>query len=302
MATDAAATAANVVTAAADAVTAATGAATNAADAVTAATAAAGAATDVVSGASSLPPSGAALIFAKVEWLLMVPMVYLSLAFLVVALAWKLFVIFRTPPPYSLAIYPAKKRPFLAALSDTFAMPQIRKRRPVFWVFLMLYHAAFLLLILGHFDILSSVNIVRAESKHMLGAGFVGVAVTVPVFFFLARRFSGEQRKISAPSDYLLLFLLLFIFLLGDMISWGNSWTAHGFVMTKADFAEYFDGLMSFSFADPRAFLHGSHYHIVVLHVFLAELFFIVLPFSKVTHTFLSLPVNLLRRKPWIQR
>lgn len=286
-----------------DAVTAATAAVSTAADAVTAVTAAVGAAaTDVVSGASSLPPTGAALIFAKVEWLLMVPMVYLSLAFLVVALVWKLTVIFRTPPPYSLAIYPAKKRPFLAALNDTFAMPQIRKRRPVFWVFLMLYHTAFLLLILGHFDILSSVNIVSPESKHMLGAGFVGVAVTVPVFFFLARRFSGEQRKISAPSDYLLLFLLLFIFLLGDMISWGNSWTAHGFVMTKADFAKYFDGLASFSFADPRDILHGSHYHIVVLHVFLAELFFIVLPFSKVTHTFLSLPVNLLRRKPWIQR
>jgi nitrate reductase gamma subunit len=287
-----------------DAVTAATAAlgaaATTAADAVTAATA--GAAADVVSGASSVAPTGAALVFAKVEWFMMVPMVYLSLGFLLVALAWKLSTIFRTPAPYSLAIYPVKKRPFLAALNDTFAMPQIRKRRPIFWVFLMLYHLAFILLILGHFDILSSVNIVSPESKHMLGAGAVGVAVTVPVFFFLARRFSGEQRKISAPSDYLLLFLLLFIFLLGDMISWGNSWTAHGFVMTKADFAVYFDGLASFSFADPREVLHGSHYHIVVLHVFLAELFFIVLPFSKVTHTFLSLPVNLLRRKPWIQR
>jgi nitrate reductase gamma subunit len=268
-------------------------------DAVTAATVAA---VEAVSGASALPPTGFGLIFAQAEWFLMVPMVYLSLVFLVVALAWKLSVIFRTPQPYSLTIYPVSKRPLLAALNDAFAMPQIRKRRPVFWAFLMLYHAAFLLLILGHFDILSSVNIVSPESKHMLGAGTVGVAVTAPVFFFLARRFSGEQRKISAPSDYLLLFLLLFIFLLGDMISLGNSWTVHGFVMTKADFALYFDGLASFSFADPRVFLHGSHYHIVVLHVLLAELFFIVLPFSKVTHTFLSLPVNLLRRKPWIQR
>jgi len=270
-------------------------------DAVAAATAAVEA-VEAVSGASALPPTGFALILSKAYWFVMVPMVYLSIAFMALMLAWKLFEIFRKPAPYSLAIYPAKQRPLLAAMADAFTMPQIRKRRPVFWIFLMVYHVAFLLLILGHFDILSAVNFMPPESRHMLGAGAVGVAVTAPVFFFLIRRFSGEERKISAPSDYLLLFLLLFLFLLGDMISWGNSWTANGFVMTKADFALYFDGLASFSFADPREVLHGSHYHFVVLHVLLANVFFIVLPFSKVIHTFLSLPVNLLRRKPWTQK
>ena len=59
------------------------------------------------------------------------------------------------------------------------------------------------------------------------------------------------------------------------MMSWGNSWSPHGFVMTKQDFAKYFDGLARFTFADPRAVLHGSHYHFAVIHVLLAELFFI---------------------------
>ena len=58
-------------------------------------------------------------------------------------------------------------------------------------------------------------------------------------------------------SDYLLLLLLLFLFLFGDMMSWGNSWSAHGFVMTKQDFAKYFDGVARFTFADPRAVLPG---------------------------------------------
>ncbi|HCO48289.1 MAG TPA: hypothetical protein DIT55_02160, partial [Spirochaetaceae bacterium] len=89
----------------------------------------------------------------------------------------------------------------------------------------------------------------------------------------------------------------LFTFLLGDMISWGNSWTANGFVMTKADFRNYFGILSSFSFADPRTVLHGSHYHFIVLHVLFAELFMIILPFSKIVHTFFSLPLNILRRK-----
>jgi nitrate reductase gamma subunit len=133
----------------------------------------------------------------------------------------------------------------------------------------------------------------------MLGAGAVGVAVTAPMLYFIFRRFGGEVRRISTPADYLLLLLLLFIFLLGDMISWGNSWTPRGFVMTKADFSVYFDGLARFTFDDPRKVLRGSHYHIVVLHVFLANLFFIVLPFSKVMHLFFAVPVNALRRKPW---
>jgi nitrate reductase gamma subunit len=161
----------------------------------------------------------------------------------------------------------------------------------------MIYHAAFVLLILGHLDMLPLINIVPPESRHMLGAGAVGVAVTVPMLYFMLRRFKSPVREISVPADYLLLLLLLFLFLFGDLMSWGNSWAPHGFVMTKQDFANYFDGLARFTFADPRADLPGSHYHFVVIHVLLADLFFIVLPFTKIMHTFFSVPINMLRRR-----
>jgi nitrate reductase gamma subunit len=117
------------------------------------------------------------------------------------------------------------------------------------------------------------------------------------VLYFLLRRLRAPVREFSVPADYLLLLLLLFLFLFGDMMSWGNSWSPHGFVMTKQDFSKYFDGLARFTFADPRAVLPGSHYHFAVIHVLLAEIFFVVLPFSKIMHTFLSLPVNALRRR-----
>ena len=67
--------------------------------------------------------------------------------------------------------------------------------------------------------------------------------------------------------------------------------------MTKQSFANYFDGLVRFTFADPRTVLHGSHYHFAVIHVLLAELFFFLLPFTKIMHTFFSVPINLLRRR-----
>lgn len=242
--------------------------------------------------------TGLALVFDKIEYGIMVPMVYLALVFCLVAIILRVISILRAPAqPYSLRIFTASKKPKLAALSDTFTMPQVRKHKPVFWVFLMIFHISFLFLILGHLDILPNISLMPEASPHMLGLGMVGVGVTLPVFYFLFRRFRAPIREITVPADYLLLILILFLCLLGDLMSWGNSWTASGFVMTKQDFSQYFNGLVQFTFADPRLVLPGSHYHMLVIHVLLANIFFIILPFSKVMHAFLALPINLLRRK-----
>jgi nitrate reductase gamma subunit len=272
-----------------DALSAATGAVASAAPAADATTAA--------SAALSVH-TGFALVVDRIDFAIMVPLVYLSILALLAGIIWRVGVIARSPAqPYSLRLHPAAARPGLAALGDTFGMTQVRKHKPLFWVFLMIYHAAFLLLILGHLDILPRISIMPAGSRHMIGAGAVGVAVTLPLLFFIGRRFRSPVRELSTPADYLLLLLLLFLFLFGDMMSWGNSWSAHGFVMTKQDFAKYFDGLVRFTFADPRAVLHGSHYHFAVIHVLLAELFFILLPFTKIMHTFFSVPITLLKRR-----
>jgi nitrate reductase gamma subunit len=265
-------------------------------DAVTAATAAAA---DAVTSASPVAAAGgAAGVLNALYWFVMVPMVYLAVLVLAAGVVGRLAAILRAPPqPYSLKLHPAAKRPGLAALRDAFAMPQVRTHAPLFWVFLMLYHAAFLLLIVSHLDLFPGVNVMSAASKHMVGWGAVGVAVTVSTFYFIFRRFRGENRRISVPADYMLLLLLLFTFLFGDFMSWSNSWGRHGFVMTKQDFAGYFAVLSSFSFADPRTVLHGSHYHFVVIHVLLANLTMMVLPFTKIIHTFFSMPINLLRRR-----
>lgn len=262
--------------------------------------AAATAAADAVSAATpnSVPHTGLALILDKIDYFIMVPMVYLALLFCLIGIVWRIVAIYRAPAqPYSLKIFPASKSPGLRAVADAFTMPQVRRHKPLFWVFLMIFHIGFLLLILGHLDILPQISLVPEASRDMLGAGIVGVAVTLPLFYFLFRRFKSPNREITVPADYLLLILIIFLCLFGDLMSWGNSWTANGFVMTKADFSQYFNGLVHFTFDDPRFVLPGSHYHFAVIHVLLANLFFIILPFSKVAHAFFSIPINLLRRK-----
>jgi nitrate reductase gamma subunit len=237
-------------------------------------------------------------LFDRLEYFVTVPLVYISILFLVAGIVYIIVKVFRSPkPPYTLKLFPAYKKPGLAGLADTFLMPQVRRFKPLFWFFLILFHISFILLILGHLDILPQINLVSPASRDMLGAGLVGLGVTIPLFYFLGRRFRTPVREISLPADYLLLALILFLSLFGDLMSWGNSWTQHGFVMTKLDFSKYFDGLVRFTFADPRTVLHGSHYHFIVIHVLLAELFFIILPFTKIMHSFFALPVNMLRRK-----
>ena len=183
-----------------------------------------------------------------------------------------------------------------AVLQIASPLAQARRHTPLFWVFLMLYHVAFALLILAHLDLIPGIRIMDPESPHMLGAGAVGVALTLAVLFFLLRRMSGAVREISTLGDYLLLLLLLFVFLTGDMMSWANSWNPDGFVITKQDFGGYLQILVDFSFANPRDVLPGSHYIVIVLHVLLANLFLIVFPFTKIMHTFFALPMNRLRR------
>lgn len=265
------------------------------ADATSGATAA-GTVADATSGATAAATVSPFL--NAIEYTIVVPLLYFSVLFCIVGIIWRLFKILGAPPaPYSLKIYPSSKSPGLGALKDTIAMPQLRRHKPLFWVFLVIFHISLLMLLLGHLDILPTISIVPESSRHMVGAGLVGVGVTVPLLYFLFRRFRTPVRELSVPADYLLLILILFLFLFGDLMSWGNSWTPNGFVMTKQDFSLYFQGLAQFTFADPRAVLPGSHYHFLVIHVLLADLFFIILPFSKILHAFLSYPINLLRRK-----
>jgi len=233
----------------------------------------------------------------KIFYFIMVPMVYLAFAWCAIGILWKVVSIMRLPKQtHTLKIFPDKSAAGLRAVLETFAMPSVRRHQPVLWFFLGVFHLGILGLILSHLDLLPQINIMPAESKHMLGNGAIGVAVTVSVLYFLLRRFRTPIREISVPADYLILFLLFLIFITGDTRSWANSCNPDGFVMTKQDFGAYLNSLAHFTFANPRDLLTGSHYVVIVIHVLLANLLLLSLPFSKIMHTFFAVPLNLLRR------
>ncbi len=233
----------------------------------------------------------------KFLFLVMVPMVYLAFLTCAIGVLTKIFEILRAPKhPHTLQIFPQRKASGLNALAETMTMPTVLRAKPVFWVILMVYHLGVVFLVLSHLDLLPQINILSSDSEHMIGNGAVGAAVTLSVLYFLVRRFASPVREISVPADYLLLLLLFLTFITGDTISWANSWSDDGFIFTKQDFGAYLNGLIHFTFEDPGISMYGGHYVVIAVHVLLANIFLMVLPFSKIMHTFFAVALNRLRR------
>jgi nitrate reductase gamma subunit len=240
----------------------------------------------------------------KFWYFVMAPMVYLSVAWCVVGIVVRIMGVIKTPDlPKTLRIFPEGKGPndppegaMMGAIFDAFTMPSIRKTKPLFWVFLMAFHAAFALLILAHLDLFPQLGLSSPKSTNMLGYGAIGLVFTICALYFLFRRFRSPVREVSVPADYIILFVLVCLAISGDIISWGNSWTDTGFVLTKQDFGAYLTALVKFNVADPKTYLAGGHFPVIGTHVLFANLFLILLPFSKIMHFAFAVPLNKLRR------
>jgi nitrate reductase gamma subunit len=240
----------------------------------------------------------------QIWYFVMVPMVYLSVAWCIIWIFIRILgALSASNRPTTLKIFyegahskGTSGAGTLAALWDTFAMSSVRKYQPLLWIFLIVFHSAALVLFIAHLDLLPQINVISPQSAHMIGNGAIGVIITLSLLYFMFRRLRSPVREVSVPSDFLLLFLLLALAISGSIISWGNSWTDNGFVISKQDFGSYLETLLAFRLTDPREFLHGSHYPIIGTHVLFANVFLLVLPFSKIMHVFFALPMNKLRR------
>ena len=101
----------------------------------------------------------------KILYVVMVPMVYLAFAWCIIGIVAKMAKIAKAKKhPHTLQIFPTRSKPALKAFSEAFGMPTIRKKDPVFWVFLMFFHLGILLLLLSHLDLFPQVNIMSKES------------------------------------------------------------------------------------------------------------------------------------------
>ena len=230
-------------------------------------------------------------------YFILVPMVYISFAVFFIGTTIRLIKIFRQPKhPTTLQIFPEKRPNWLWALYDTFSFPTVRRHKPVLWVFLMAFHIALLLLIIGHLELLGEFAIFQVIPHEVfLGQGYVGLVLCLSLLYFLFRRFASPVRELSVPEDYYLLILLFLIVLFGSEMDWARRWYGYE-ELTVEDYQTYLLSLLYLQPDLPEAVTSYGHSFMLVLHVFFANLFLLFFPFSQTMHSFLSLPMNKLRR------
>lgn len=232
-----------------------------------------------------------------IYYIVLVPMVYIAFAVFIVGTALRLIKIFRTPPhPATLQIFPEKRPKWLWALHDTFLFPTVRRHKPLLWFFLMVFHISLFLLIIGHLELFYDFQIFQIIPHQIfLGKGIVGLLAFVSLLYFIFRRFHSPVKELTVPEDYFLLILLLLLVLFGSQMDWARRWYEYG-ELTVEDYRTYLTSLLYFKPELPYAVTYSGHSFMLVVHVFLANLFLIFFPFSQIMHSFLALPINKLRR------
>jgi nitrate reductase gamma subunit len=230
-------------------------------------------------------------------YIILVPMVYVAFATFFIGTAVRLVKIFKEPKnPTTLQIYPEKKPKWLWAVLDTFLFPTVRRHKPLLWVFLMAFHICILLLIVGHLELFGEIESLQIIPHEVfLGQGLVGLIGIVALLYFLFRRFLSPVRELSVPEDYYLLILLFLAMLFGSQMDWARRWYFYD-SMSVDQYREYLSSLLHFKPYLPAEVTESGHSFMLLLHTFFANLFLIFFPFSQLMHSFLSLPMNKLRR------
>ena len=200
---------------------------------------------------------------------------YAATAILLAGLFIKIRQYWRTPAPLKIPTTPApvtQTGVVIRMFLEVTIFKSLFKSNKWIWVLGILFHFGLLLVLLRHFryfqsDVNTLIVLLQPIGKYASLAMVAGLAG------LLFRRFAvARVRYISAPSDYLMLVLLLGIGFTGIAMSFiGNL----DIVSIKA----YFLGLMTFNI-QPLPTEHPA----LLIHLFLVAFLMIIFPFSKLLH------------------
>ena len=207
---------------------------------------------------------------------------YAATAVLIAGLAYKITQFAKTPAPLKIPTTPApvtESGVVLRIFREVVFFESLFRATKWTWIFGWMFHLGLLLVLLRHARYFISPDWFFVPEFFWTGVTLIqpfgmyaGFAMVLGLTGLLARRFFVDRvRYISAPSDYLMLILLLTI---------GGS----GLLMTFVSHTDvvgvkqFFIGLMTFSWsaipADP----------LLLLHLILVALLMIIFPFSKLLH------------------
>jgi nitrate reductase gamma subunit len=189
-------------------------------------------------------------------------------------LAYRIWVFFRTPAPLKIPTTPAPVTRTGVALRlarEVTVFESLFKSNKWLWLFGWLFHFGLFLVLLRHLryviePVWTWVVLIQPFGK------YASILMVVGLLGLLARRFVVDRVKyISAPSDYLMLLLLIGIGLSGSLMT---------FVSTPdiIQLKRFLMGVMIFSWQEFPAS------PILVIHMLLVATLMLIFPFSKLLH------------------
>ena len=155
------------------------------------------------------------------------------------------------------------------------------------WAFAWVFHAVLALIVVGHFRVFTGaidamlqavLGMTEASIKTMSGTsgGAAGIVILVAVALLLIRRMTLQRaREITGVADYLILSLIGIIIITGNMMRFGSD----HFELTLT--REYFLGLATFQNVMSMEALTNN---LFLVHMCLAFLLIMIIPFSKILH------------------
>ncbi|HEY75528.1 MAG TPA: hypothetical protein G4O00_05015 [Thermoflexia bacterium] len=212
---------------------------------------------------------------------------YIAVAVFFGGIGYRLYRWWKRPPVTShLSLYPrprGRAGRLLDALVDVFTLKGLLRVNKPLWIGGFVMHLGLLLILIGHIRAFTDFYFLwdllqwGEEQQHQFSAvagTIAGILFTVPLFYLLARRWSGPVKWLSTPEDYFLLFLLITIALTGF----------HMRLLTRVAVDElhtFFRGLATFQW-QPAPTSTGTAF---IYHFAFVQILMVYFPFSKLMHT-----------------
>lgn len=201
-------------------------------------------------------------------------LIYVAALVFVLGLSRKIWQYSRTPAPLKIPTTPApttRGGVVVRLLKETVLFESLFKASKWTWLFGWLFHAGLLLALLAHLRYFTEpvwwwVALIAPFSK------YAGIAMVIGLLGLLGRRVLVDRvRYISAPSDFLMLILLLLIVASGLSMRF----LMHTDIVSVKQFAL---GLVRFDWQSlPADFL-------LLLHLLMVAVLIVIFPFSKLLH------------------
>ncbi len=204
-------------------------------------------------------------------------LLYISFITLIIGVGYKMYQYWITPAPLKVPTMPApldRKGVILRILEEVLVFKSLFRSNKWIWLFGWIFHVSLFLVTIRHLryfidEVPTLVILMQPFGK------YAGIAMVIGLGGLLARRILVERiRYISAPSDYLMLILLLGIGITGLAMNF----VVHTDIIQFKDFLLGVLTLKIFSLpiipADP----------LLLLHLFFVIILMMIFPFSKLLH------------------